>query len=74
MKPTQDELTVQEDLIVAWRAMGLCHKQIAALLHRSEKVVSWHLGNVNRKLGYNDASRLTHWAISRKLVKLNETV
>jgi DNA-binding NarL/FixJ family response regulator len=74
MKPTQDELTVQEDLIVAWRAMGLCHKQIAALLHRSEKVVSWHLGNVKRKLGYNDVARLTHWAISRKLVKLNETV
>jgi DNA-binding NarL/FixJ family response regulator len=74
MKPTQDELTVQEDLIVAWRAMGLCHKQIAALLHRSEKVVSWHLGNVKRKLGYNDVARLTHLAISRKLVKLNETV
>ena len=74
MKPTQDELTVQEDLIVAWRAMGLSHKQIADLLHRSEKVVSWHLGNVKRKLGYNDAARLTHLAISRKLVKLNETV
>jgi DNA-binding CsgD family transcriptional regulator len=54
--------------------MGLCHKQIADLLHRSEKVVSWHLGNVKRKLGHNDVSRLTHWAISRKLVKLNETV
>lgn len=74
MTSTRDELTVQEDLIVAWRAMGLSHKQIADLLHRSEKVVSWHLGNVKRKLGYNDAARLTHWAISRKLVKLNQIV
>ena len=74
MTSTRDDLTVQEDLIVAWRAMGLCHKQIADLLHRSEKVVSWHLDKIKRKLGFNDAARLTHLAISRKLVKLNETV
>ena len=74
MTSTRDELTVQEDLVVAWRAMGLCHKQIAGLLHRSEKVVSWHMGNIKKKLGFNDAARLTHWAISRKLVKLNQIV
>ena len=80
MKPTQDELTVQEDLIVAWRAMGLCHKQIAALLHRSEKVVSWHLGNIKKKLGLPIkaiADRLGmkvkmveyHWANAQRIIR-----
>jgi DNA-binding NarL/FixJ family response regulator len=54
--------------------MGMCRKQMAETMHRSPKTIEYQLANVKLKLGFNDAARLTHWAISRKLVKLNQTI
>lgn len=68
------ELTVAEELVVAWIAMGCTRKRIADALHRSIKSVDWHMTNIKLKLGFNDPSRLTHWAISTKLIELNQTV
>jgi DNA-binding NarL/FixJ family response regulator len=68
------ELTAREDILVAWVAMGMCRKQMSGTMHRSPKTIEYQLANVKRKLGFNDPARLTHWAISRKLVKLNEIV
>ena len=68
------ELTAREDILVAWVAMGMCRKQMASTMHRSPKTIEYQLTNVKRKLGFNDPARLTHWALSRKLVELNQTI
>jgi DNA-binding NarL/FixJ family response regulator len=68
------QLTAREDILVAWVAMGMCRKQMASTMHRSPKTIEYQLDNVKRKLGFNDPARLTHWAISSKLVELNQIV
>ena len=68
------ELTAREVILVAWVAMGMCRKQMASMMHRSPKTIEYQLTNVKRKLGFNDPARLTHWALSRKLVELNQTI
>jgi len=67
-------MTVTEDLIVAWTAMGCTRKQIAELFHRAPKTIAWHCMSINRKLGFIDPVRLTHYALSHKLLELNQTV
>ena len=67
-------MTPIQEIIISWVAMGMSRKEIASVLHRAPHTVEWHLDKIKRKLGFNDAARLTHLAISRKLVKLNETV
>lgn len=53
--------------------MGMNVKQIAALLKLSTKTVEFHIANVKSRLGFSDPARLTHFAISRKLIALNQT-
>ena len=67
-------MTACQTVIVAWIAMGMNRKDIAMRLHRTIKAVEWHCAEIERKLGFNDPARLTHWAISHKLVELNQTV
>ena len=69
-----NSMTALQDIIIAWIAMGLNRKAIADRLHRSIKTVDWHLDVIDGKLGFHDMARLTHWAITHKLVKLNQTI
>lgn len=66
-------MTARQDLVIAWRAMGCNYKQIAHLLGCSVKSVEQHLVAVRHKLGFNDAARLTHYALSHRLAELNQT-
>ena len=67
-------MTAYEDVLIAWVAMGMTRKEMAGTLHRSPKTVEGKLAKVKLKLGFNDPARLTHFALSHKLLKLNETV
>jgi DNA-binding CsgD family transcriptional regulator len=52
------ELTHQEEKIVGYLFSGLSHGEIAAELGVVYGVVKWHLGNVYRKAGISNPSRL----------------
>lgn len=67
-------MTPIRDIIIAWVAMGMSRKEIAHALHLALPSIEWHLAIIKRKLGFNDPARLTHYAISTKLINLNQTV
>jgi DNA-binding CsgD family transcriptional regulator len=54
--------------------MGCTRKQIAELLHRAPKTIAWYCMSINRKLGFIDPVRLTHYAIDCKLIELNQII
>jgi DNA-binding NarL/FixJ family response regulator len=60
-------------LIIGMIGMGYTRKQIASLIKRSEKTIDHHALEIRNKLGYCDAARLTHYALSRNLIRLNHT-
>jgi len=67
-------MTAIQDIIICWTAMGMNTKGMAEVLKRSPKTVEFHQRKIRLKLGFNDPARLTHFALSHKLVKLNQTV
>lgn len=67
-------MNARQELIAAWTAMGLTCKQMAHLLHCSDKTISYHLTKIHQRLGFHDSARLTHWALAHNLVQLNQTV
>lgn len=67
-------MTAVQEIIIAWIAMGMNIKGIAAALHLSEKTVAYHRSAIKKKLGFNDTARLVHWAVSRGLLNLNQTL
>lgn len=67
-------MNARQELIIAFIAMGMGRKECAAAIKLSRKCVEWHLDKIKRALGFNDPARLTHYALSRKLVRLNQTV
>lgn len=66
-------MTARQDIVIMGVAMGMPQKNIAAMLGLSVKGVESHLAKIRRKLGFNDAARLTHYAISRGIVTLGVT-
>jgi len=65
----QGELTPREEEIVKLVAEAHTSKQIAAILHLSEKTVENHRANAMRKLGMRDRVELVRYAIRRGLIE-----
>ena len=64
----EKELTPREEEIVKLVAEAHTTKQIAELLHLSEKTVENHRANAMRKLGMRDRVELVRYAIRRGLI------
>jgi DNA-binding NarL/FixJ family response regulator len=65
----RDPLTPRELDVVKLIAEAYTNKQIAEILHLSEKTVESHRGNVLAKLGMRDRVELVRYAIKRGLVE-----
>jgi len=66
---TQGTLTPREEEIVKLVAEAHTSKEIAAILHLSEKTVENHRANAMRKLGMRDRVELVRYAIRRGLIE-----
>jgi DNA-binding NarL/FixJ family response regulator len=64
-----DELTPREQEVVKLVAEAHTNKEIAAILHLSEKTVENHRSNAMRKLGMRDRVELVRYAIRRGLIE-----
>jgi DNA-binding NarL/FixJ family response regulator len=64
-----EELTPREEEIVKLVAEAHTTKQIAEILHLSEKTVENHRANAMRKLGMRDRVELVRYAIRRGLIE-----
>ena len=65
----EEELTPREEEIVKLVAEAHTTKEIAAILHLSEKTVENHRANAMRKLGMRDRVELVRYAIRRGLIE-----
>jgi DNA-binding NarL/FixJ family response regulator len=65
----RDTLTPREEEIVKLVAEAHTSKEIAAILHLSEKTVENHRANAMRKLGMRDRVELVRYAIRRGLIE-----
>ena len=65
----EEELTPREEEIVKLVAEANTTKQIAEILHLSEKTVENHRANAMRKLGMRDRVELVRYAIRRGLIE-----
>jgi DNA-binding NarL/FixJ family response regulator len=65
----QGSLTPREEEIVKLVAEAHTSKEIAAILHLSEKTVENHRANAMRKLGMRDRVELVRYAIRRGLIE-----
>src|ERR671920_416354 len=63
------ELTPREEEVVKLVAEAHTNKEIAAILHLSEKTVENHRSNAMRKLGMRDRVELVRYAIRRGLIE-----
>jgi DNA-binding NarL/FixJ family response regulator len=69
MPEAERTLTPREEEIVKLVAEAHTTKQIAAILHLSEKTVENHRANAMRKLGMRDRVELVRYAIRRGLIE-----
>ena len=65
----QPELTPREQEVVKLIAEAHTNKEIAEILHLSEKTVETHRGNVLQKLGMRDRVEIVRYAIRQGLVE-----
>jgi DNA-binding NarL/FixJ family response regulator len=65
----QPDLTPREEEVVKLIAEAHTNKEIAEILHLSEKTVETHRGNVLQKLGMRDRVELVRYAIRQGLVE-----
>lgn len=68
-EPDNSELTPREEEIVKLVAEANTTREIAAMLHLSEKTVENHRGNAMKKLGMRDRVELVRYAIRRGLIE-----
>ena len=64
-----DDLTPREEEVVKLVAEAHTNREIAELLHLSEKTVENHRANAMRKLGMRDRVELVRYAIRRGLIE-----
>ena len=65
----EEELTPREQEVVKLVAEAHTNKQIAGILHLSEKTVENHRSNALRKLGMRDRVELVRYAIRKGLIE-----
>jgi DNA-binding NarL/FixJ family response regulator len=68
-RPPDEDLTGREREVVKLIAEAHTNREIAQILHLSEKTVESHRANVLRKLGMRDRVELVRWAVRRGLVE-----
>lgn len=68
-EPDNPEPTPREEEIVKLVAEANTTREIAAMLHLSEKTVENHRGNAMKKLGMRDRVELVRYAIRRGLIE-----
>lgn len=66
---TKDELTPRQRKVLELVARGLSSKEIAEVLHISEKTVQNHRLQIREKLSIHDVAGLTRFAIERGLIE-----
>jgi two-component system NarL family response regulator len=69
--PLVDELTPRELEVLTLIAEGMRNKEIAAVLHISEKTVKNHINNIFSKLHLYDRSQAMLYAIRKGLVQVS---
>jgi len=67
--PGDEDLTPREDEIVKLVAEAHTTRQIAEILHLSEKTIENHRANAMRKLGMRDRVELVRYAIRKGLIE-----
>lgn len=65
-------LSKREAEVAGWVARGLTNREIASRLFRSERVIDNHVQHCYKKLGIHNRVELTHWAIERGLLSLED--
>ena len=65
----EEELTPREEEVVKLVAEANTTREIAGILHLSEKTVENHRANAMRKLGMRDRVELVRYAIRRGLIE-----
>ncbi len=68
-EPPADPLSFRESEVVKLIAEGMTSREIALVLHISDKTVERHRSNILDKLGLRDRVALTRYAIRRGLVE-----
>ncbi len=71
LHPISHVLTSRESEVLQLIAEGKANKQIAAELGRSIKTVEKHRQQVMNKLNLHDVAGLTHYALSKGIIKTN---
>ncbi len=63
-----DKLTPRQREVLQLVAEGRANKEIAALLHVSEKTVDFHKSSIKRQLAINSTAELTQFAIKHRII------
>ena len=63
-----DKLTPRQREVLQLVAEGRANKEIAVLLHVSEKTVDFHKSSIKRQLAINSTAELTQFAIKHRII------
>ncbi len=66
---TLDDLTHRQKQVAACLALGQTVKEAALELHVNPKTIEYHWNSLKKKLGVDNYQLLTHWALSRGLIR-----
>jgi two-component system NarL family response regulator len=70
--PIADQLSIREEQVVRFVALGLRNAEVAEKLSISERTVKAHLNTIFRKLGIRDRVELTLYAARAGIISLKE--
>lgn len=65
-------LTPRQHEILGYVAKGMANKEIGKLLFISKRTVESHITSMFQITGLNNRTELTNWAITNKIVEIEE--
>jgi DNA-binding NarL/FixJ family response regulator len=68
IKTASEKLSPRQREVIQLVAEGRANKEIAALLHISEKTVDFHKSRIKRELMLNSTAQLTQFAIKHRII------